>query len=156
MLAAPARRSAPLVLRLLGAALLGLALAPAGSARAQSVPVERLGALAARNIGPAGMSGRVAAVDVVLSDPTRIFVGSSTGGVFLSEDGGVSWEPVFDEQPVTPLERTIMEQASDALDRVLAEVNAVLTGPVPAYAEALRAAGYTPLPDPAPVSRGGG
>ncbi|MFC1791811.1 WD40/YVTN/BNR-like repeat-containing protein, partial [Gemmatimonadota bacterium] len=57
-------------------------------------------AMAARNIGPAGMSGRVAAVDVNLSDPTIIFVGASTGGVWRSSDGGVQWEPVFDDQPV--------------------------------------------------------
>lgn len=64
----------------------------------QAVP--GLDALAARNIGPAGMSGRVAAVAVVHSDPTRIFVGAATGGVFRSVDGGITWDPVFDDQPV--------------------------------------------------------
>ncbi len=67
-------------------------------ARAQSV--QGLEALAVRNVGPAGMSGRVAAVAVVESDPTSIFVGAATGGVFRSRDGGVTWTPVFDEQPV--------------------------------------------------------
>jgi photosystem II stability/assembly factor-like uncharacterized protein len=62
--------------------------------------VERLGAIEARNIGPAGMSGRVSDVEVVLSDPSVIFVGSATGGVFRSRDGGVTWDPVFDDQPV--------------------------------------------------------
>lgn len=62
-------------------------------------PVQGLDALGVRNIGPAGMSGRVAAVDVVLSDPSIIFVGSATGGVFRSRDGGVTWDPVFDDQP---------------------------------------------------------
>jgi len=57
-------------------------------------------AIEARNIGPAGMSGRVAAVDVDLSDRTRIFVGSATGGVFRSEDGGITWEPVFDDERI--------------------------------------------------------
>ena len=54
----------------------------------------------ARNIGPAGMSGRVAAVDVNPSDPTVVFVGASTGGVWRSTDGGLQWVPVFDDQPV--------------------------------------------------------
>lgn len=57
-------------------------------------------AMTARAIGPAGMSGRVSDVDVVLQDPTRIFVGASTGGVFRSVDGGLTWDPVFDDQPV--------------------------------------------------------
>ncbi len=83
----------------LGAAALLWAVVPSVTG-AQQLPVDRLGAIHARNIGPAGMSGRVAAVDVVRSDPTQIFVGSATGGVFKSEDGGVSWSPVFDEQPV--------------------------------------------------------
>lgn len=51
----------------------------------------------ARNIGPAGMSGRVTAIDVDLSDEDRIFVGTASGGVWLSENGGISWEPVFDD-----------------------------------------------------------
>ncbi|MGD2068730.1 MAG: hypothetical protein PVI57_08670, partial [Gemmatimonadota bacterium] len=71
---------------------------PAG-ARGQVGP-DALAAVEARNIGPAGMSGRVAAVDVVLSDPTVIYVGSSTGGLFRSDDGGLTWDPVFDDQRV--------------------------------------------------------
>jgi len=54
----------------------------------------------ARSIGPAGMSGRVTAVDVNLSDNTVIFVGAATGGVWRSRDGGVQWEPVFDGESV--------------------------------------------------------
>ena len=68
--------------------------------QAQDADVARMGAIAARNIGPAGMSGRVAAVDVVHADPNTIFVGSATGGVFRSRDGGMTWDPVFDDQPV--------------------------------------------------------
>ena len=52
-------------------------------------------AMSAREIGPAGMSGRVADVEVVLSDPNIIYVGSSTGGLFKSDDGGIEWDPVF-------------------------------------------------------------
>jgi photosystem II stability/assembly factor-like uncharacterized protein len=53
-----------------------------------------------RNLGPAGMSGRITAIDVDLSDTDRIFAGSASGGVWLSENGGISWEPIFDDQPV--------------------------------------------------------
>jgi hypothetical protein len=51
-----------------------------------------------RSIGPAGMSGRITAIDVDLSNPHRIFAGAASGGVWLSEDGGTSWKPIFDEQ----------------------------------------------------------
>ena len=57
------------------------------------------GGMEARSIGPGGMSGRVSDVDVVASDPTRIFVGAATGGLFRSTDGGLTWDPVFDDQP---------------------------------------------------------
>ncbi|MEK9500383.1 WD40/YVTN/BNR-like repeat-containing protein [Gaopeijia maritima] len=80
------------------ACLTTLALALAAPLVGQA-PVQGIEALTVRNIGPAGMSGRVSAVDVVLSDPSIIFVGSATGGVFRSRDGGVSWEPIFDDQP---------------------------------------------------------
>ena len=51
-----------------------------------------------RSIGPAGMSGRITAIDVDLSNPNRIFAGAASGGVWLSENGGISWKPIFDEQ----------------------------------------------------------
>ena len=53
-----------------------------------------------RSIGPAGMSGRVTTIDVDLSNPERIFVGTASGGVWKSESGGVTWEPIFDDQPI--------------------------------------------------------
>ena len=51
-----------------------------------------------RNIGPSGMSGRITAIDVDLSDSDRIYAGSASGGVWLSENGGTTWEPIFDGQ----------------------------------------------------------
>ena len=64
---------------------------------AQDSP-DSFAAMRAREIGPAGMSGRVTDVEVVLSDPNIIYVGSSTGGLFKSDDGGIAWDPIFDEQ----------------------------------------------------------
>ena len=52
-----------------------------------------------RNIGPAGMSGRVTAIDVDLSNTNRIYVGTASGGVWFSPNGGITWDPLFDEVP---------------------------------------------------------
>ncbi len=60
--------------------------------------VDDFKAMKFRNIGPAGMSGRITAIDVDLSNPHRIFAGAASGGVWLSENGGTSWTPIFDEQ----------------------------------------------------------
>ncbi len=59
-----------------------------------------LAGMAARSIGPAGMSGRVADVVAAPSDPTIVYVGAATGGVWKSVNGGLSFEAVFDDQPV--------------------------------------------------------
>lgn len=49
-----------------------------------------------RNIGPANMMGRIASVDALNTHHRVVLVGSASGGVFLSHNAGVTWEPVFD------------------------------------------------------------
>src|SRR6516164_1341979 len=57
--------------------------------------------LRARNIGSAVMSGRIAAVDAAHDDGRLlVFVGSASGGVWKSVNGGTTFKPVFDKQPV--------------------------------------------------------
>lgn len=57
--------------------------------------------LPARNIGSAAMSGRVAAVDGMEQDGRiTVFVGAASGGVWKSENGGTTFRPVFDRNPV--------------------------------------------------------
>ena len=68
--------------------------------QSQDINFDNFEQIKARNIGPAGMSGRVTAIDVDLSNRDRIFVGTASGGVWLSENGGVTWEPIFDDNPV--------------------------------------------------------
>ncbi|MFH2055365.1 MAG: glycosyl hydrolase, partial [bacterium] len=57
------------------------------------------GALRARDIGPAVMGGRISAIDVVNENPTTIYVGAASGGIWKSTDGGVEFEPIFDKYP---------------------------------------------------------
>lgn len=64
----------------------------------QSIDLEQFESMKFRNIGPAGMSGRITAIDVNLADKDIIFVGSASGGVFKSDNGGITWNPLFDDQ----------------------------------------------------------
>ncbi|GAB4149037.1 MAG: hypothetical protein Fur0037_17360 [Planctomycetota bacterium] len=80
-------------------AIFSLALAPCLPAQETGgLDPALLGDLRARSIGPAGMSGRVAAVASIPGDPRSVLVGSASGGLFASTDGGVTFRPIFDEQ----------------------------------------------------------
>lgn len=71
-----------------------------------------LGGLEARNIGPAAVGGRITAIDVVTSRPNEIVIGTATGGVWMSANGGLSWTPVFDDQPVASIGAVAINQAN--------------------------------------------
>ena len=49
-----------------------------------------------RSIGPASMGGRIDDIAVSESDPNIIYLGYAVGGVFKSENNGVSFAPVFE------------------------------------------------------------
>ena len=50
-----------------------------------------------RSIGPANMMGRVSSIDAWQQDWRRVVVGSASGGVFVSRNGGITWDAVFDD-----------------------------------------------------------
>ena len=79
---------------------------------AQQPDMSRLKGLQFRNIGPAGMSGRVTAVDVNLKDPKIIFTGTASGGLWRSKDGGTTWKPVFDKEPVQSIGVVTIDQSN--------------------------------------------
>jgi hypothetical protein len=56
-----------------------------------------IGAIEARHIGPATMSGRISAIDAVEEDPRILYVGAAGGGVWKSTNGGTKFKPVFDK-----------------------------------------------------------
>ena len=68
------------------------------TAAAQTVPAEQLSALTYRHIGVVG--NRIASVSGVVGDPLTYYVGAAAGGLWKTEDGGMSWRPVFDDQDV--------------------------------------------------------
>ena len=69
----------------------------------------------ARSIGPAGMSGRITAIDALQSNPDMIVLGSASGGVWKSENGGTSWEPVFDEQATLNIGSVAIQQSNPSV-----------------------------------------
>ena len=91
-------------------ALLALAAGPARAAG--TIDPDQLAGLAARPIGPAVMSGRLPALDVVESDPDVMYAGGAAGGVWKSVNGGLSWKPVFDDQPVASIGAIAINQAN--------------------------------------------
>jgi photosystem II stability/assembly factor-like uncharacterized protein len=68
-----------------------------------------------RNIGPAGMSGRVTSIDAVYNNPTTIYLGTASGGVWKTENGGASWIPVFDEQPIQNIGSVAITQSNPSV-----------------------------------------
>lgn len=50
-----------------------------------------------RSIGPGSMGGRIVDLAVVESDPGTYYVGTASGGVFKTENRGVTFDPVFDK-----------------------------------------------------------
>ena len=64
-------------------------------ANGQQLDMDLFGPMKPRNIGPAGMSGRVTAIDAVVSNPDVIYAAieldRKTGGVFISYNRGKSW-----------------------------------------------------------------
>ena len=71
---------------------------PAIPARSDAGPY---GALSYRFIGPPG--NRVSAVTGVAGDPYVYYLGAASGGIWKTVDGGVHWQPVFDDQPVSSI-----------------------------------------------------
>ncbi len=62
---------------------------------------DTISGLGARNIGSAQMSGRVTSLAAVPENGRlTIYVAAASGGVWKSVDGGTTYKPVFDKQPV--------------------------------------------------------
>ena len=68
-------------------------------AGAEEIP-DPLDGLELRNIGPYNMSGRVTDVEGVPGDPRMVYVGAAAGGVWKSTNGGLTFDPVFDDQDI--------------------------------------------------------
>ena len=95
------------ILRLLG--LLSLTTAPPLAAQRGAGTVSAAGmvepasysSLRFRYIGPPG--NRTDAVVGIPGDPAIYYAGAASGGIWKTTDGGVHWQPIFDDQPVSSI-----------------------------------------------------
>jgi photosystem II stability/assembly factor-like uncharacterized protein len=56
-----------------------------------------------RNLGPAVGGGRVTAVAGIPGKPNVYYVGAAGGGVFLTQDGGLSWKAIFEKESTSSI-----------------------------------------------------
>lgn len=79
-------------------------------AQAQTNHLDHFKKLRIRSVGPANMSGRITAIDVVDADQDIMYVGAASGGVWKSENGGTRWDPVFDDAPTQNIGAIAIQQ----------------------------------------------
>lgn len=73
------------------------------------------GQLKARHLGPALMSGRITSIDALQSDPLHMYIGTASGGVWKSTNGGVIVKPVFDKHTLSIGDVTIDQERPDTV-----------------------------------------
>lgn len=83
------------------AAIMILGAAFAAQAQQPQVSPETYSQLPFRYIGPVG--NRTTAVAGIPGNPNVYYVGTASGGIFKSTDGGIHWDPIFDSQPVSSI-----------------------------------------------------
>lgn len=85
------------------------------TAMAQNLDMKLMQDLKPRNIGPGGMSGRVTAIDVVTSNPDLMYVGTASGGLWKSNSGGITWEPIFDKEVTASVGAVAIQQSNPSV-----------------------------------------
>ena len=60
---------------------------------------EAVAGLPLRGIGPAVMGGRIADIAVSPHDRSTWYVAAGSGGLWKTTNSGITWQPVFDDQP---------------------------------------------------------
>ena len=58
-----------------------------------------LNAFKLRNVGPAFLSGRIADIAIHPNNENVWYVAVGSGGVWMTENAGTTWNPIFDNQP---------------------------------------------------------
>jgi photosystem II stability/assembly factor-like uncharacterized protein len=87
------------ILALATAALLGTSLAAFAAPAAAPKQAGPFQGLKFRDLGPAVAGGRVTSVLGVAGNPALYYVGTAGGGVWKTQDGGMSWKAIFTHEP---------------------------------------------------------
>jgi photosystem II stability/assembly factor-like uncharacterized protein len=64
-----------------------------------AITAEAVSGLELRMIGPALMGGRISDIVVSPRDSSTWYVAVGSGGVWKTENAGITWTPIFDDQP---------------------------------------------------------
>lgn len=81
----------------------------------QQVNLDLLKNIKPRSVGPAGMSGRITAIDAVTNNPDIIYAGSASGGIWKSTSGGVTWKPIFENEATASIGAVAIQQSNPAV-----------------------------------------
>ncbi len=68
-----------------------------------------------RSIGPASMGGRIDDIAALENDPSTIYVGFATGGVWKTTNNGTTWQPIFDTYPVCSIGAVAVDQKNPSI-----------------------------------------
>ncbi len=80
---------------------------------AQPLDMELLKGMKARSIGPGGMSGRVTAIDVESRNDAVFYIGTASGGLWKTENGGINFTPLFDKEEVASIGALAIDPTND-------------------------------------------
>ncbi|MGJ8685180.1 MAG: WD40/YVTN/BNR-like repeat-containing protein [Nonlabens sp.] len=81
----------------------------------QKLDLELVKNLKPRNIGPGGMSGRVTSIDVVHDNPEIIYAGTASGGLWKSINGGITWDPIFEDEVTASVGAVAIQQSNPSV-----------------------------------------
>jgi len=97
------KAASPLVRVAMGLALsVGLLSLHGHAQQAESVPAPATyRQIPWRYIGPEG--NRFSAAAGIAGDPSTYYVGAASGGIYKTTDAGITWQPIFDDQPVASI-----------------------------------------------------
>ncbi|MBN1348564.1 T9SS type A sorting domain-containing protein [candidate division KSB1 bacterium] len=70
------------------------------SLKSDGMPEKALNSIEWQFAGPENIGGRISDIEYNPLDPSIVYAGAATGGVFKSNDGGWTWQPIFDDQAV--------------------------------------------------------
>ena len=64
----------------------------------QSISQDKASAELWEFVGPLNTGGRITDVEIPIDDANTYYVGTASGGIFKTIDGGVTFNPIFDDQ----------------------------------------------------------